>query len=54
MGDAAGRPQPPRILRPPRESYGAEVLMDWFAPILIFVAWLVLTGWVLPRLGVPT
>jgi len=26
----------------------------WLAVLLFFVAWLVLTQWVLPKLGVPT
>jgi hypothetical protein len=28
--------------------------MDWFALIVVLVAWTVLQAWVLPRLGVPT
>jgi hypothetical protein len=27
---------------------------SWVGPLLILVAWVVLQGWVLPRLGVPT
>ena len=27
---------------------------SWVGPLLFLVAWVVLQGWVLPRLGVPT
>ena len=29
-------------------------MLDWFLPVLILLAWLILTTWVLPRAGVPT
>jgi hypothetical protein len=29
-------------------------MMEYFWPLLILAAWLVLNTWVLPRLGVPT
>ena len=29
-------------------------MADWFAVLLVLVAWYVLQGFVLPRLGVPT
>jgi hypothetical protein len=27
---------------------------SWLGPLLVLVVWIVLQGWVLPRLGVPT
>jgi len=27
---------------------------SWVGPLLVLVVWVVLQGWVLPRLGVPT